>query len=157
MESEAKLKDWSTKPGGTIFSDEPTFDQAYEDVREELLDIYAPAGKLGVVIDTPDDGAPVVHAVKDTSPIGGRLDRRGGREEPQQKLAEIAAREGRRDGAAGISLALLLLIIDGRRGGKATDVVDLDIGRPLDEVQEALGLLLPLEGREVGDDVGVLF
>eukprot|EP00581_Thalassiosira_minuscula_P019455 CAMPEP_0183717330 /NCGR_PEP_ID=MMETSP0737-20130205/10974_1 /TAXON_ID=385413 /ORGANISM="Thalassiosira miniscula, Strain CCMP1093" /LENGTH=832 /DNA_ID=CAMNT_0025946747 /DNA_START=388 /DNA_END=2886 /DNA_ORIENTATION=+ len=55
--------------GNTIFSDDPTFDQAYEDVREELLDIYAPAGKLGVVIDTPDDGAPVVHAVKDTSPI----------------------------------------------------------------------------------------
>ena len=55
--------------GNTIFSDDPTFDRAYEDVREELLDIYAPAGKLGVVIDTPDDGAPVVHAVKDTSPI----------------------------------------------------------------------------------------
>jgi hypothetical protein len=55
--------------GNTIFSDDPTFDQAYEDVREEIIDVYAPAGKLGVVIDTPDDGAPVVHAVKDTSPI----------------------------------------------------------------------------------------
>lgn len=37
--------------------------------REELIVIDAPAGKLGVVIDTPDDGAPVVHAVKDTSVI----------------------------------------------------------------------------------------
>jgi len=59
--------------GNTIFSDDPTFDQAYEDVREELLDIYAPAGKLGVVIDTPDDGAPVVHAVKDSSPIAEKV------------------------------------------------------------------------------------
>ena len=37
--------------------------------REEVIVIDAPAGKLGVVIDTPDDGAPVVHAVKDTSVI----------------------------------------------------------------------------------------
>jgi hypothetical protein len=59
--------------GNTIFSDDPTFDQAYEDLREEVLDIYAPAGKLGVVIDTPDDGAPVIHAVKDTSPIFNKV------------------------------------------------------------------------------------
>lgn len=59
--------------GNTIFSDDPTFDQAYDDVREEIIDIYAPAGKLGVVIDTPDDGAPVVHAVKDTSPIANKV------------------------------------------------------------------------------------
>lgn len=42
-------------------------------VREELIDIYAPPGKLGVVIDTPDDGAPVVHAVKDSSVIFDKL------------------------------------------------------------------------------------
>ena len=59
--------------GNTIFSDDQTFDQAYEDVREELMDIYAPQGKLGVVIDTPDCGAPVVHAVKDTSPIATKI------------------------------------------------------------------------------------
>ena len=59
--------------GNTIFSDDPTFDQAYEDLREEVIDIYAPAGKLGVVIDTPDDGAPVIHAVKDTSPIANKV------------------------------------------------------------------------------------
>ena len=57
--------------GSSVFSEDPTFDQMYEqsDLREEILDVYAPAGKLGVVIDTPNDGAPVVHAVKDTSPI----------------------------------------------------------------------------------------
>jgi len=38
-------------------------------VQEEVLHIFAPPGKLGVVIDTPDDGAPVVHAVKETSVV----------------------------------------------------------------------------------------
>ena len=38
-------------------------------VKEEVMDVMAPPGKLGVVIDTPDDGAPVVHAVKDSSVI----------------------------------------------------------------------------------------
>jgi C-terminal processing protease CtpA/Prc len=40
---------------------------------EQVLDIIAPAGKLGVVIDTPDDGAPVVHAVKDSSVIADQI------------------------------------------------------------------------------------
>jgi C-terminal processing protease CtpA/Prc len=35
--------------------------------------INAPPGKLGVVIDTPDDGAPVVHAVKDSSVIADQI------------------------------------------------------------------------------------
>lgn len=42
-------------------------------VHEQVLVIIAPAGKLGVVIDTPDDGAPVVHAVKDTSVIADQI------------------------------------------------------------------------------------
>jgi C-terminal processing protease CtpA/Prc len=41
--------------------------------KEEVLVIDAPAGKLGVVIDTPDDGAPVVHAVKDSSVIANQI------------------------------------------------------------------------------------
>ena len=55
--------------GNILFSDNPIFSRAYEDVREELLYVYAPAGKLGVVIDTPDDNTRVVHAVKDTSSV----------------------------------------------------------------------------------------
>ena len=35
--------------------------------------MYAPAGKLGVVIDTPDNGAPVVQTVKDTGPVTNRV------------------------------------------------------------------------------------
>ena len=42
-------------------------------MREELIDIYAPPGKLGVIIDTPDDSAPVVHAIKDSSVVAGEL------------------------------------------------------------------------------------
>jgi len=48
------------------------YDDQYRDagnVQEEVLHIFAPPGKLGVVIDTPDDGAPVVHAVKETSVV----------------------------------------------------------------------------------------
>jgi C-terminal processing protease CtpA/Prc len=41
--------------------------------KEEIIVIDAPAGKLGVVIDTPDDGAPVVHAVKDSSVIADQI------------------------------------------------------------------------------------
>mmetsp|Transcript_11477 Transcript_11477/g.26144 ORF Transcript_11477/g.26144 Transcript_11477/m.26144 type:complete len:249 (-) Transcript_11477:2250-2996(-) len=38
--------------------------------REEMLEITAPAGKLGVVIDTPSLSAvPIVHAIKDSCPI----------------------------------------------------------------------------------------
>jgi len=56
------------------FSDDGSFgDAGRANVREELIDIYAPAGKLGVVIDTPDDGAPVVHAIKDSSVIADKL------------------------------------------------------------------------------------
>jgi len=40
---------------------------------EQVMVIDAPAGKLGVVIDTPDDGAPVVHAVKDSSVIADQI------------------------------------------------------------------------------------
>jgi membrane-associated protease RseP (regulator of RpoE activity) len=42
-------------------------------VKEEVLIIDAPPGKLGAVIDTPDDGAPIVHAVKDSSVIADQI------------------------------------------------------------------------------------
>jgi hypothetical protein len=37
------------------------------DLEEEQFVIYAPAGKLGLVVDNPDDGPPVVHAIKEDS------------------------------------------------------------------------------------------
>lgn len=42
--------------------------------RTEVLELVAPPGKLGLVIDTPAGAAtPVVHAVKDTCPLRGSL------------------------------------------------------------------------------------
>ena len=64
---------------GASFSDGESFEGHFRDpgagaaVKEELIDIFAPPGKLGVVIDTPDDGAPVVHAVKDSSVIADKI------------------------------------------------------------------------------------
>ena len=64
---------------GASFSDDGSFEEGVfrnsnaANTKEVLLDIYAPPGKLGVVIDTPDDGAPVVHAIKDSSVIADKL------------------------------------------------------------------------------------
>jgi len=59
-------------------ADDASFEFRYhnrfaESEREELLQIFAPPGKLGVVIDTPDEDAPVVHAIKESSPLIGKL------------------------------------------------------------------------------------
>lgn len=55
------------------YDDDGSYDQHFRNsgskVKEEILHVFAPPGKLGVVIDTPDDGAPVVHAVKETSVV----------------------------------------------------------------------------------------
>jgi len=64
----------------SFFSKDPNFDALYRDeqegnseVNEELIDVYCPPGKLGVVIDTPDNGAPVVHSVKDSSVVADQI------------------------------------------------------------------------------------
>lgn len=61
--------------GHSIFSDDQSF-EAYLNRggrKEQMIEIYAPAGKLGVVIDTPDNGAPVLHRIKETCPIADKL------------------------------------------------------------------------------------
>ncbi len=66
----------AAKPAGSCngtFSDCPTFAHRYEDVREMLLDVYAPAGKLGVIIDTPGDGASMIHFIKVGSPMADKV------------------------------------------------------------------------------------
>lgn len=43
-------------------------------LKEEMLEINAPAGKLGIVIDTPEmSDVPEVHAIKDSCPIRGQV------------------------------------------------------------------------------------
>lgn len=61
----------SLSEGGSSF--EAHYHDPNANVREEVMHIFAPPGKLGVVIDTPDDGAPVVHAVKDSSVIASKI------------------------------------------------------------------------------------
>jgi C-terminal processing protease CtpA/Prc len=35
--------------------------------KDELIEIYAPAGKLGIILETPGDGPPIVHQVRPNS------------------------------------------------------------------------------------------
>jgi len=59
---------------GGSYSDDESFEAQYRNnYREETIEVLAPPGKLGVVIDTPNDGAPVVHAIKDSSVIANQL------------------------------------------------------------------------------------
>merc|ERR1719409_386391 len=55
-----------TKMGMSLFQDDASFEKQYCEA-EERIEVEAPAGKLGVVIDTPVGGVPIVHAIKDTS------------------------------------------------------------------------------------------
>ena len=41
--------------------------------RDEVIHILAPPGKLGMSIETPDDGIIIVHGIKTTSPIFDEL------------------------------------------------------------------------------------
>lgn len=58
--------------GESLFADDASFEQQFAQP-EERFDVVAPAGKLGMVIDTPNGGFPVVHAIKDTSVLSDRV------------------------------------------------------------------------------------
>jgi len=57
---------FAAKMDASLFQDDASFEKQYCE-QEERIEINAPAGKLGVVIDTPVGGVPFVHAIKDTS------------------------------------------------------------------------------------------
>ena len=50
----------------SLFSDDASFEQQFTEI-ETRFEVLAPAGKLGMVIDTPNGQVPVVHAIKDSS------------------------------------------------------------------------------------------
>jgi len=60
------------KMDNSLFSDDMSFEQQFVDI-EESFEVDAPNGKLGMVIDTPSGGAPVVHAIKDSSVLADRV------------------------------------------------------------------------------------
>lgn len=60
--------------GESIFSDDASFEEQYTEPQEQVpFEITAPAGKLGMVIDTPNGGFPIVHAIKETSILADRV------------------------------------------------------------------------------------
>lgn len=65
--------DVATGSAALALGAESQFRDSEGGTREDVIEILAPAGKLGVVTDTPDDGAPVVHAVKDSSVISDQI------------------------------------------------------------------------------------
>jgi len=71
--------------GDSVFADDVSFEQQYADEDEAMMDggetsrrpkpfeVRAPPGMLGMVIDTPNGGVPVVRAIKPDSILTGRV------------------------------------------------------------------------------------
>jgi len=71
-DSEEISKVSSVKEDLSLFQeDDDSFNRMFGE--DERIDIIAPAGKLGVVIDTPMNGPPIVHAIKETSVLADRV------------------------------------------------------------------------------------
>lgn len=58
-----------------LTSDDDSFFQQQSLVSTSMdpVHIIAPAGKLGIALDTPDSGSPVIYHVKETSPLFGKV------------------------------------------------------------------------------------
>jgi len=56
----------------SLFSEDQEYEKIYAG-RIERIEVVAPPGKLGVVIDTPQQGRPIVHAIKDTSVLADQV------------------------------------------------------------------------------------
>jgi hypothetical protein len=68
----SKMSKIGDSPGEiSLFDDDRSFERMYGE--DERIEINAPAGKLGVVIDTPLNGVPMVHAIKDSSVLASRI------------------------------------------------------------------------------------
>jgi len=82
----------------SLFTDDESFERMYgnEQKEDERIEIIAPPGKLGVVIDTPLSGVPMVHAIKDTSiladkvRIGDKLVSVDGRDTTQMSAIKVS-------------------------------------------------------------------
>lgn len=72
-----------SNPNKVVFNDDNTLEDIYrtpectiydqEDANSERVTVVAPAGKLGIVIDNPGGDVPIVHAVKETSVLNGKI------------------------------------------------------------------------------------
>jgi len=68
-ESSSQVK--SVSGNISMFSNDHSFEAMYGE--EEMVTVLAPAGKLGVVIDRPNSGVPVVHAIKENSVLANQV------------------------------------------------------------------------------------
>jgi len=71
MDSKISGLGTAVKDEVSYFADDTSFERIYGD--EERIEIIAPAGKLGVVIDTPLAGVPLVHAIKESSVLADQV------------------------------------------------------------------------------------
>lgn len=71
LESISEVSDHDDNEGMSYTSEEDAFEKQYG--TSERIEVIAPAGRLGVVIDTPVSGAPSVHAIKETSPLANQI------------------------------------------------------------------------------------
>ncbi|GAX10002.1 hypothetical protein FisN_25Lh150 [Fistulifera solaris] len=59
-----------------VFADDASFEQQYEDDQppeDKKFEVHVPPGKLGMVIDTPNGGVPIVHAIKPESVLADKV------------------------------------------------------------------------------------
>lgn len=60
----------------SVFADDASFEQQYEDdelPEDKKFEVHVPPGKLGMVIDTPNGGVPIVHAIKPESILADKV------------------------------------------------------------------------------------
>lgn len=70
--------------GRMIFIDDTTLEDIYQspsasteddndDLRFQRISVVCPPGKLGIVLDNPHGDLPIVYAIKETSPLHGKI------------------------------------------------------------------------------------
>lgn len=62
--------------GSSVFADDASFELQYDaptGAKETKFDVNVPPGKLGMVIDTPNSGVPIVHAIKPESVLANKV------------------------------------------------------------------------------------
>ena len=60
-------------PSSFLAKDDITLEAEYQNEPQTRFEVDAPAGLLGLVLETSEDGVPVVHAIKESSCLAGQV------------------------------------------------------------------------------------
>lgn len=60
-------------PSSFLAKDDITLEAEYQNEAQTRFEVEAPAGLLGLVLETSEDGVPVVHAIKESSCLAGQV------------------------------------------------------------------------------------